>query len=79
MKYLAIAALLAIVAGAVVYHFDHDGQPPRTALGVDAALSPNRRSAPSARRDVRRTNGDRAILSDLRRDGGYREPLPGIR
>ena len=28
MKYLAIAALMAIVAGAVVDHFDHNGRPP---------------------------------------------------
>ena len=28
MKYLTIAVLLAIVAGAIVYHFDHDDQPP---------------------------------------------------
>lgn len=27
MKYLAIAVLLAIVAGAVLHHFNRDGEP----------------------------------------------------
>ena len=28
MKYLAIAVLLAIVAGAALHYLDHDGRPP---------------------------------------------------
>ena len=28
MKYFAIAVLLAIVAGAIVYHVNHQGEPP---------------------------------------------------
>ena len=28
MKYLALAVLLAIVAGAIVYHVNHPGNPP---------------------------------------------------
>ena len=28
MKYLVLAVLLAIVAGALIHYLDHDGQPP---------------------------------------------------
>jgi hypothetical protein len=28
MKYLTIAVLLAIVAGAIIHYFKHDGKPP---------------------------------------------------
>lgn len=28
MRYLAIAVLLAIVAGAIIYHVNHRGKPP---------------------------------------------------